>query len=175
MNYLTILPGLLLIITFSACEGPEGIPGPRGPQGAAGGDIGFVMEWVNVDFTASNEYRDRLAFSDFEFEALESDVVLVFFRWSPPSAEDEIWRPLPQTLIVEEGLLQYNYDFTLFDVEVFMDADFNLNTLPADDTDDWVVRVVVVPGEFVGGRKAARTWTYEELVDKFDLPEPVSM
>ena len=182
-----MLLSLVLFSILAACEGPTGPPGPPGFDGIDGidgvngvdgkpGEIGFVMEWENVDLTASEnpdeDYKVILPFSDFDFEGLESDVSLVYFLWEIDSATGlEVWRPLPQTLIVEEGLLQYNYDFTMFDVKLAMDADFNLDALGAKDTDDWIVRVVVVPGEFVGGRKAAPGWSYYELAEKLGLPE----
>ena len=136
------------------------------------GLIGFVMEWENVDFSASNDFSALLEFNEFGFEALESDVALVYLLWDvDESTGDEIWRQLQQTLIIPEGILQYNYDFTRFDTSVFMDADFDLGVLGALDTDDWVVRVVVVPGEFVGGRKAASEISYQELEEQLGLPQ----
>ena len=183
MKYLTTTISLFALLLFNACEGPQGDPGPQGPPGEPA-EVGFVMQWSGFDFTASNDYRVLLEFSEFTlngeaFQALEDEVVLVFLDWSSPTDDVTIWRSLPQTLIVEEGLLQYNYDFSRFDVEIFLDADFDLSTLPADDTDNWRARVVVLPAEaldseiIIGGRKATTEWDYETLVEKFGLPEPV--
>ena len=180
MNYGTVLLYLISLLILAACEGPTGPVGPVGPVGPDGepGEIGFVMEWKDVDFTASEDpdedYKVLLDFNDFEFEGLDSDISLVYFLWEvDPTTDLEVWRPLPQTLIVKEGLLQYNYDFTKFDVKLSMDADFDLNSLGANDTDDWIVRVVVVPGEFVGGRKAASIIDCHVLAERLGLPEPI--
>lgn len=183
----TILSTLCLgmLLTFGACtingsDGPIGPQGPQGPQGVSGepGESGFVMEWNEIDFTGSNDYSVVLAFSDFDFKALESDVAIVFLKWGEDEVDGEtveIWRQIPQTLLTDKGILQYNYDFTIFDARLFMDANFDLNTLTADDTDNWIARVVVVPGDFLnaGGRKAT-SYTYEELEEKLGLPKLVS-
>ena len=177
MKYLITLAVLLSALTFMACEGDRGPAGPPGLDGLDGVDgddglVGFVMEWEGVDFTASSQYKALLELSTFDFQALESDVALVYFLWAvDENTGDEIWRQIPQTLIIPEGILQYNYDFTRFDVELFMDADFDLGILGANDTDDWIVRVVVVPGEFVGGRKATSEISYKELEEKLELPQ----
>ncbi len=174
MKYLTTIGCLVSFLTFMACEGPTGPAGPPGLDGVDGarGGTGFVMEWEDVDFTAGNDYTALLDFSDFAFQGDTSDISLVYFLWEVDTETGlEVWRPLPQTLIIPEGLLQYNYDFTLADVKLFMDADFDLNILGANDTDDWIVRVVVLPGTFVGGRKAASELSYEELAERLGLPE----
>lgn len=180
MKYLFTIAVLVSCFTFMACEGPtgpvgpQGLPGPQGPRGVSGsaGDLGFVMEWEGVDFTASNDYAAFLDFADFGFAGEVSDVALVYLLWEVDEVTgNEIWRQLQQTLIIPEGILQYNFDFTPFDVNLFMDADFDLGILGAQDTDDWVVRVVVVPGDFVGGRKAGAEISYQELEEKLGLPQ----
>ena len=174
MKYLSTTAILVSTLIFTACDDSVGPQGPPGFDGVDGEDglIGFVMEWENVDFSASNDFSALLEFNEFGFEALESDVALVYLLWDvDESTGDEIWRQLQQTLIIPEGILQYNYDFTRFDTSVFMDADFDLGVLGSLDTDDWVVRVVLVPGEFVGGRKAASEISYQELEEQLGLPQ----
>ncbi len=143
-------------------NGQDGAPGPRGPQGPAGqdgmdgqdGQEAFVFEYVDLTFSASNEYSLILEFPG-DFQMLESDKVLVYFLYSDPGAgETDLWRLLPQTEFTDFGTLVYNYDFTMFDVALFLDANFDLNLLGASYTDNWIARVVVVPGQFINGRTA---------------------
>jgi hypothetical protein len=56
----------------------------------------------------------------------------------------DIWRLMPQTRILDQGLLQYNYDYTFFDVSIFLESDFDLSTLQPGDTDDQVFRIAVL-------------------------------
>jgi hypothetical protein len=145
--------------TFNGQDGAPGPQGPRGPQGPAGqdgkdGEEAYVFEYVDLTFSASNEYSLLLEFPN-DFQMLESDKVLVYFLYDYIEEDDlDIWRALPQTEFTNFGTLVYNYDFTIFDVNLFLDSNFDLNLLGASYTDNWIARVVVVPGQFTNGREA---------------------
>ena len=66
--------------------------------------------------------------------------------------------------------LQYNFDFTAFDVRLFLEANYSLDFLTAIDTDEWVVRVVVVPGDFWSGGRLDVT-NYHEISKVLKLPD----
>jgi len=166
---------LAFVISFSSCyiqdNGPIGPIGPQGLQGAPG-ESGFVFEWENVNFTAP-DYDVVLAYPN-NFEPLNSDVALVYLLWDIQEIDGEdveIWRALPQTLLTSDGLLQYNYDFTKYDVRLFLDAEFSLDLLTAIDTDEWVVRVVVVPGDFWSASGRIDTSNYYEVAEALGLPK----
>lgn len=145
---LTVITGFLMC----SCEGPEG---PQGPAGADGVDAesSYVFEWENVNFT-SPDYAVLLSYPS-DFVGLDTDVALVYLLWGVDESTGlDIWRPLSQTILTTEGSLIYNYDFTKYDVNLFLDAEFSLDLLGAEYTDAWVVRVVVVPGNYwttIGG------------------------
>lgn len=147
--------------------GPEGPRGPEGPQGPAG-ESGFVFEYENIDFTGP-DYEVFLNYPN-DFEGLASDVALVYLLWGVDQ-DLEIWRPLPQTTILPEGTLVYNYDFTLQDVRLFLQADFSLDQLTAIDTDDWIARIVIVPGEFWASNRIGGQIDYEVVKEAFGLPD----
>ena len=171
------IPGAILLsfALLSGCiteEGPQGPPGPVGPQGPAGVDAenAYVFEYENINFTAP-DYDAILSYPD-DFEGLASDVALAYLLWGVENVDGEdleIWRPLPQTVLTEFGTLIYNYDFTLNDVRIFLDADFSLDQLGAIDTDDWVARVVVVPGDFWASGRIDSTIGYYELIEMLDI------
>lgn len=170
---------IMLMAFWSSCisdnVGPAGPAGPMGPQGDQGpkGDSGFVFEYEDIDFTGP-EYEVFLPFPN-DFESLSSDVALVYLLWDIvdiDGVDTEIWRQLPQTLLIEEGTLQYNFDFSMVDVRLFMGANFNMDVLGAIDTDDWVARVVIVPGDFWNsGRLMPGEIDYNDLKKMLDLPE----
>jgi hypothetical protein len=163
-----------LSFLFAGCvseEGPVGPQGPQGPEGPQGpaGESGFVFEFEDIDFTGP-EYDVFLNYPD-DFEGFASDVALVYLLWGTEEVEGEtleIWRPLPQTTLLEAGTLVYNYDFTLSDVRLFLQADFSLDQLTAIDTDDWIARVVIVPGEFWAGNRVAEM-DYRSLKEALGL------
>jgi len=155
MKKLFTLFGILGVIAFSSCtvnDGDIGPPGPRGPQGPEGpvgapGEEGYVFEYEAINFTAP-DYEVFLTYPE-DFEPLASDVAVAYLLWGvDEDTGEEIWRQLPQTIITEDGLLQYNFDFTTIDVRLFLDANYSLDILTAIDTDDWVARIVVVPAQY---------------------------
>ena len=163
---------LTLGLVFVSCE-----EGPRGPAGRDGfdgldgldgldGEESFVFEY-NLDFTAP-EYSALLELPS-TFNMLDSDVMLAFLLWEVAEDGTEIWRALPQTLYFEDGILEYNYDFTRFDASIFLDGTVNLDGLNSDYTDNWVARLVVVPGQFAG-RSTLDHSDYNQVKEYYDLP-----
>lgn len=152
----------IIAVLFSACQnegppGPEGLRGPVGPEGPQGikGESGFVFEWEDVDFNEFNEAETELQvilpYPD-NFEGLTSDVALVYFLWGDYETNDgeivEIWRQLPQLITTPNGMINYNFDFSVYDVRLFLQPSYSFDLLEDLDTQDWIVRVVIVPGEF---------------------------
>ena len=182
MKTLMTILGLGLLFSFSSCTiNSDGDPGPVGPRGVEGpqgepGEEAYVFEYENVSFTGPNYEVVLPIADDFDFVSLDSDVTLVYFLWDTDQVNGEIvevWRPLPQNILTTDGLIQYNFDWTIYDVKLFMDAEFPLDLLTAIDTDDWIVRVVVVPGQFWnGGRKEHPT--YEEVKEMYNLPDQLT-
>ncbi len=159
----------LILLFAQSCVGPEGPPGPQGFDGfdgadGADGQEAFVFEYV-LDFETP-DYSVLLEYPN-GFTALDSDVVLVYMLWDK-DGDTEIWRMLPQSMITEFGFLQYNFDFTKFDTRLFLDADFNLDNLGSQFLDNWLARVVVVPGQFTGRMDYS---DYNAVKEMFNLPD----
>ena len=147
--FLFALTGLI----FLSCEGPVGPPGPPGFDGFDGHDginiLGQVLE-IERTFTAEDNYTLIFDFP-LDVEVFESDIVLVYILWEQIEDSGEfidVWRLLPQTRLLEGGILQYNFDHTFFDVSIFLESDFDLATLSPGDTDNQIFRVAIVPAEF---------------------------
>lgn len=147
----------LSVFALTSCSndgavGPPGPAGPMGPQGPVGEDgFGQVID-VTGDFTAANNYELFVDFNELGIEVFESDAVLVYLKTGEDGEAEgapvEVFRILPQTYYVEGGELQYNYDFTYFDVAIFLDGTVDFSTLDASYTDDQVFRIVILPAEF---------------------------
>jgi len=147
MKNLLLFLALSSSLIFTSCEGD---PGPPGPQGEAGINIlGQVFE-VTVDFTPGNDFSRLIQFPN-NVEVFESDVVLVYLLEDVVQGNGgsiDVWSQLPQTFFVDQGTLVYNFDHTFLDVRLFLDGNFNLNTLGSAFTDDQTFRIAVVPAEF---------------------------
>jgi hypothetical protein len=149
----------LSFLFLLSCEGPAGPPGPPGFDGLDGQDgvniLGNVLE-IETDFNAGNNYAVLYEFPN-SVEVFESDVVLVYLLWDQTQDSNgdpvDIWRLLPQTRILNQGLLQYNFDHTFLDVNLFLESDFDLSTLSPGDTDNQVFRIAILPADFAQASK----------------------
>lgn len=162
MKKLNVLLGAFLTLLFISCEGPQGPPGfdgldgRDGRNGVDGVDVrGKVLD-IEGSFTPENEYAIFYEFPQ-TIEVFEHDIVLVYLLWD--QTEDgngdpvDIWRLMPQTRIIDQGLLQYNYDHTFFDVNIFLETDFDPAALLPADTDNQVFRIAVIPAEITQAGK----------------------
>lgn len=146
------LLSILVIATamiIASCEGPVG---PVGPPGEPGGlEYASIYE-IEGDFTAGNDYRLGYVFPDGGI--WDSDVVLVYILWEVADGLD-VWRLLPQTVVLknqgsgETDVLQYNFDYTYQDVQIFLEFTFPPEFLLPDETDNQIFRIAVVPADFV--------------------------
>jgi len=178
MRKITNIIAIAIILSIFGCigeEGPQGPVGPEGPQGPQGpaGESGFVMEFEDINFTAP-DYDVFLTYPS-NFEGLDSDVALVYLLWGVETVDGEdleVWRQVPQTILDERGTLIYNFDFTKNDVRLFLEATFSLDNLTANDTDNWIARVVVVPGDFwASSRIMDGMIEYQDLKEALNLPD----
>lgn len=184
MKKATLLFGTFIILLFMSCVGPEGPPGfegPQGPQGPAGQDgldapLSKVID-IEGDFTAENEYGILYEFPS-TIEVFETDVVLVYLLWDQTEDSNgeavDIWRLMPQTRLLDQGILQYNYDHTFLDVNLFLEADFDLSTLAPADTDAQIFRIAVLPAEALAGSRMDKYNVANVMqtlgVDEKDIP-----
>ncbi len=145
-----LFTGLLLsgFFIFQSCEGPPGPPGLPGPAGQDGINLLSEVFEVEVDFTAENGYE---AVFEFDPPIFDDDVVMVYLEWETID-NNRIWRALPQTIFLEEGVLVYNFDFSTIDFRLFLDPTFEPQLLGIDWTENQVFRIVIIPGEFANAR-----------------------
>ncbi|MBN2176013.1 MAG: hypothetical protein JW731_17920 [Bacteroidales bacterium] len=143
--------GILLLAVMTILTACEGEPGPPGRDGIDGESfLGSVFE-IEGDFIPENEYSLYFEFPE-SLIVYESDVVLVYILWE--QAEDnsgellDVWRLLPQTVVLEEGILQYSYDHTFLDVRIFLDGTLDFSTLRVSEAYDQIFRIVVLPADY---------------------------
>ncbi len=137
-----------IILFLQSCEGP---PGPEGAQGKPGKDGGIEFSQVfevKTSFTTANNFE---AIYDFKPAIFDSDMVVAYILWETIN-NNKVWRPIPQTVFFDEGVLIYNFDFTKADFRLFLETTFDPRTLGSDWTANQTFRVVVIPGEFANAR-----------------------
>ncbi|MEN8116420.1 MAG: collagen-like protein [Bacteroidota bacterium] len=146
-NEMKTIIGILFItaaMMLTSCEGPIGPPGLPGDT-----FIGSVFE-IQGDFLFENDYTLYYQFPQ-DFTVYESDVVLVYVLWEQADGLD-VWRLLPQTVVLPEGVLQYNFDYTIADVQVFLEGTIDLGDLLDAEWKDQIFRIAVLPAEFANSK-----------------------
>ncbi|UCE92686.1 MAG: collagen-like protein [Flavobacteriaceae bacterium] len=138
------------IILSTSCEGPvgpPGLPGPIGPPGedGVGGLLGQVFE-VEADLNIGTNFEYYVEIPS-EIEVFESDIVMVY-RLMAGFEGTDIWEPLPQTIFRNSGILLYTFDYTLFDVRLFLDGTADFGRLDPIDTDNLIFRIAVIPADY---------------------------
>ena len=121
---------------------------------------------VTRSFSPQNDFSNLVTFNPPIFA---SDVVLVYVLWDVQNDGTPVWRLMPQTVQLFEGDLQYNYDFTRFDVNLFLSSlDFPLTILGPEWTQNQTFRIVLVPASFGGKMDYSN---YDNVIQKLKLTE----
>ncbi|MES2578624.1 MAG: hypothetical protein V4589_13500 [Bacteroidota bacterium] len=106
--------------------------------------ISEVFE-VTTSFNSNNNYSRLVTFNP---PIYSSDVVLVYHLYDTVNGED-IWKLMPQTYYFSDGgELDFNFDYTRYNVNIFLSANFSLTTLPSSWTQDQTFRIVIIPASF---------------------------
>ncbi len=145
MKTITKFLFIISIAIFSACEGPMGPPGYDGKDGEDGTSLlGTIFE-TTVDFTPENGYSTLFEYPN-DFEIYDSDIVMVYILWEQVETNNgvlDVWRALPQTVFLQEGVIQYNFDYSVGDVKIFIEETVG-NLLPGE-TENQTFRIAVIP------------------------------
>ena len=138
MKKITLLIAFIGMITLQSCTVNE-------VQDNVDNDtIAEVFE-VTRTFNIGNGYS---ALVDLGLPIYSSDMILVYHLYDVVGGED-LWRLMPQTYYLNGGgELDYNYDFTRYDVNIFLDANFPLVDLSSAWTQNQTFRIVIIPGYF---------------------------
>ena len=172
-----------------ACEGPEGPPGPEGEPGPPGtpGATGPAGEdaqrtsvldlggW-NFEPDAEGFYGLGIIFEEYGMEVTPEDVIVVYrMAYFDEEIKEPVWIGLPQMIIREEGIVQYNFIYTSLDMAIFIDSQFDLTGFPGITTNQ-AFRIVAIPGEAVTTARLKTvqprdlsTLPYEEVIDMYGI------
>jgi hypothetical protein len=142
MKKITLILAFIGMITLNSCTVND--TQPAQVQQINNTYVSEVFE-VTTSFGPNNNYSRLVTFSP---PIYSSDMVLAYHLYDVVNGSD-VWRVMPQTYYFNNGgELDYNFDFTRYDVNLFLDANFDLNSLSSAWTQSQTFRLVVVPGSF---------------------------
>ena len=141
MKKLLIVTAIVCLFLTSSCATNEVVQ-PAVVQNSES----LVFEISNTNFQTSNGFSRLFVFPR---AILASDHVLVYRLSGATSQQQDIWSILPQQFFLANGTFDfgYNFDFTKFDVNIFLQGN-DLATLNSSFRNNQVFRIVVIPGQF---------------------------
>ena len=141
MKKLTFVLSILVFGFLSCCTTNEVVQAPQVQNSES-----LVFEISNTNFQTSNNFSRLFIFPR---AILASDHVVVYRLSGTTAQNQDVWSILPQQFFLANGAFDfgYNFDFTKFDVEVFLQGN-NLGTLNSNFRLNQVFRIVVIPGQF---------------------------
>lgn len=152
MKTLKIVSKFTILFAFFFTSCGEGPTGPRGPQGPPGPETLPVSFEFNATMIQQNDFED---FHDIpaEIDVFESDMVLVYILEDFIEQDNlDVWRQLPLTEFNSQGTLMINFDFSMVDIRVFLDANYPLGS--GDGFEGVLMRAVHIPADFLGKIKS---------------------
>lgn len=142
----SLTPFLLAALFFISCEGPAGPPGADGPPGDD--FIGQAFE-VEAYFNDDNGYSEVFEIPG-NIEIYETDIIAVYWLWDVDEQAGDVWQPLPASVYFDDGSeMQYTFDHTAGDVQLFLYGDVDLDTVGDEYTQEQFFKVVILPVEYV--------------------------
>ncbi len=123
---------------------------------------------VTTSFNAANNYSKLITLNP---PIYNSDMVLVYRLFDVINGQN-LWRQLPQAVYLVQGELDYNFDFTRNDINIFLESNFDLNTLGATWSQNQVFRVVIIPGYLSNKNSKTIDFNdYNAVVKAFNINE----
>ncbi|WP_432671294.1 hypothetical protein [Flavobacterium sp. SM2513] len=169
MKRIILFFAVIGLTTLSSCDGDTGPRGPQGLPGVGDGDtISEVFELQNVNFQL-NQNNEYTIFQELNPVIFDSDVILIYRMSGTINAQTPIWQLIPRTLFLNEGELDYDFDFSAVDFTIYAGGTYNLASTP-QFIQNQTFRIVIVPGYFSKGNNLDFN-DYSAVVKAFNIDE----
>ncbi len=123
--------------------------------------VAEVYEIKNENFTLNN--RGNLTiYKQFNNALYASDMVLIY-RQEGETNGNPIWTLVPKSYYTTFGTVDYTYDFTINDVQIYLDTNITDTETLNSYMNNQTFRVVVIPATL--GRSASNISTNSEYED----------
>lgn len=128
----------------------------------------YDLRNVNFSYNATDGWTYRQSFTN---PLLDQDYVVIF-RQTGTSGNTPVWQQIPRTLYLDQGELDYDFDFSKNDFMIYAGGTYDLSTTP-QYLNNQTFRVVLVPAVF--GKNATledlKKLSYEEIIAKYNIDE----
>lgn len=128
----------------------------------------YDLRNVNFSYNATDGWTYGQSFKN---PLLDQDYVVIF-RQTGTSGNAPVWQQIPRTLYLDQGELDYDFDFSKNDFMIYAGGTYDLSTTP-QYLNNQTFRVVLVPAVY--GKNATledlQKLSYEEIVAKYNIDE----
>jgi hypothetical protein len=166
MKRIFLFLGVIVLTLFSSCTGPQG------PQGNPGQDglLAEVFELKNVNF-GYNATDGYTIYQTLNPNIYGSDNILIYRMTGTINSTTPIWQSIPRTLFLQQGELDYDFDFSKQDFTIYAGGTYNLALTPAY-INNQTFRIVIVPGAFSGkSTKSVDFSDYNAVIKYYNIDE----
>ncbi|SFC85472.1 hypothetical protein [Flavobacterium phragmitis] len=153
MKKILTLFAVVGMMAFSSCEGPEGPPGQDGLIAEV-----FELQNINFDYNNADGYN---IYRKLTPNIFNSDVVLIYRLAGTIDATTPVWQQIPRTLYLNQGELDYDFDFSREDFTIYARGTYDLALTP-DLIRNQTFRIVIVPGAFSTTSKSVSKPDYSD-------------
>lgn len=109
--------------------------------------ISEVFELRNVDFAFDVDYGGYMIYRPLNPAIYASDAVLIYRLSGTINSNTPIWQQIPRTLYLQQGELDYDFDFSMVDFAIYAGGTYNLQLTP-EYLYNQTFRIVIIPGYF---------------------------
>ena len=128
----------------------------------------YDLRNVNFSYNATDGWTYGQSFKN---PLLDQDYVVIF-RQTGTSGNTPVWQQIPRTLYLNQGELDYDFDFSKNDFMIYAGGTYDLSTTP-QYLNNQTFRVVLVPAVY--GKNATsedlKKLSYEEIIAKYNIDE----
>lgn len=136
MKRLTIILAVIGLITLGACSNDN--------NDVDNDTISEVFELRNVNF-AYNAQDGYTIYRPLSPQIYLDDVILIYRLSGTIDSNTPIWQQIPKTLYLNEGELDYDFDFSKEDFTIYAGGNYDLSLTP-NYLFNQTFRIVIVPG-----------------------------
>ena len=159
MKRIFLLLAVIGLTTLSSCDGDTGPQGNPGPESEV-----FELQNVNFQLNQNNEYT---IFQQLNPVIFDSDNILIYRMAGTINPQTPIWQLIPRTLFLDEGELDYDFDFSAVDFTIYAGGTYNLALTP-QFIQNQTFRIVIIPGYFSKGTSIDYN-DYDAVIKAFNI------
>ena len=155
------------IITVLAIIGMLSFQGCTPNDNAVDNDtIAEVFEIKNINFVF-DPTDGYIIYQKLTPAIFDSDVILIYRLAGTVNANIPIWQPIPRTLFLTQGELDYDFDFSREDFTIYAGGTYNLSLTP-QYLNNQTFRIVIVPASFAA---SVDTRNYNAVMAALNIKE----